>query len=227
MIRTRRARVAAVLSAALLVALGPFLLSQGAEGGTVSDVAPDGIVVVGDSITARYDDKPEGPRQGWWSMVGRHIGAPVETYAQSGSGYLRKGGLCNGTTFDERDTALSGTPSILIIEGGRNDWAACRDDRVGAATNAEITDAVNAYLDQVADSVPASTRVLVLGPPWGPLQPVERMRVTPIIERAADDHDFEFVDTSGTLPPENVLDGIHPNRAGSLAIAKRVIAALD
>lgn len=227
MIGTGRARVTAVFSAALLLALGPFLLSQGAEGGTVSDTAPHRIVVVGDSITARYDDKPGDPRQGWWSVVGRHVGAPVETFAQSGSGYLRKGGLCNGTTFDERDTALTGKPSILIIEGGRNDWAVCRGDRVGSATNAEIAAAVDAYLDQVAASVPASTRVLVLGPPWGPLQPVEGMRVTSIIEKAATDHDFEFVDTSGTLPPEHVLDGIHPNRAGSVAIARRVIAALD
>lgn len=226
MIRTNRARVAAVLGAALLLALGPFLLSQGAEGGTVSGLAPDGIVVVGDSITARYDDTPGDPRQGWWSMVARHVGAPVQTYAQSGSGYLRRGGACDGTTFDQREKALSGHPSILIIEGGRNDWAVCRDDRVSLATNAEITEAVNDYLDQVQESLP-DTRVMVLDPPWGPLQPVEGLRVSRIVRVAAEDHGFEYVDTSGTLTPENVIDGVHPNRAGSVAIAERVVAALD
>ena len=136
MIRTTHARMTAVLGAAVLLVLGPFFLSQGAEGGIVSEVAPDGIVVVGDSITARYDDVPGSERQGWWSMVARHVDAPVETYAQSGSGYLRRGGLCNGTTFDQREKALEGSPSILIIEGGRNDWAVCRDDRVAVASNA-------------------------------------------------------------------------------------------
>lgn len=227
MIRTTHARMTAVLAAAVLLVLGPFFLSQGAEGGIVSEVAPDGIVVVGDSITARYDDVPGSERQGWWSMVARHVDAPVETYAQSGSGYLRRGGLCNGTTFDQREKALEGSPSILIIEGGRNDWAVCRDDRVAVASNAEIADAVDGYFDLVADALPASTRVLVLGPPWGPLQPIARLRVTPIIERAATEHDFEFVDTAGTLTPAHVLDGVHPNRGGSIAIAKRVIAALD
>jgi lysophospholipase L1-like esterase len=219
--------VSAALGVALLLAIGPFLLSQSAEGGPVSDVAPDGIVVVGDSITARYDDDPGSARQGWWSMVGRRIGAPVETFAQSGSGYLRRGGRCDGTTFDQREKALEGSPSIVIIEGGRNDWAVCRDDRVADSTNAEIAEAVDAYLDLVQKQLPSSTRVVVVGPPWGPLQPLERLRVTPIVEQAAKDHDMEYVDTSGTLPPEHVVDGVHPNRAGSIAIAKRVIATLE
>ncbi len=227
MITTRRARVAAAFGAAFVLTVGPFLLSQGAEGGTVTGAAPDGIVVVGDSITARYDDQSGSPHEGWWSMVGQHVDAPVETYAQSGSGYLRRGGLCDGTTFTEREKALSGSPSILIIEGGRNDWAVCRRDRVAAASNAEIARAVNRYLDTVADRLPASTRVLVLGPPWGPLQPVEGLRMTSIVKQAAADHDVEFVDMAGVLPPENVIDGVHPNRAGSVAIAQRVMAALD
>lgn len=227
MIRTTTARLAAAFAAAALLVLGPFFLSQGAEGGVVSEVAPDGIVVVGDSITARYDDVPGSARQGWWSIVGRHLDAPVQTYAQSGSGYLRRGGLCDGTTFEQREKALEGSPSLLIVEGGRNDWAVCRDDRVAAAGNAEIADAVNDYFDLISAAMPDSTRVLVLGPPWGPLQPVARLRVTPIVERAAAAHGFEFVDTSGTLTPTNVLDGVHPNRAGSVAIARRVIAALD
>lgn len=227
MIWTTRARVATACGAALLLALGPFLLSQGAEGGIVTDESTGSIVVVGDSITARYDDTPGGQQQGWWSLVARHLDVPVDTYAQSGSGFLRRGAGCEGTTFDQRDQALSGSPSVLIIEGGRNDWAVCRDDRVALATNAEVTEATNSYLDLVAETVPASTRVVVLGPPWGPLQPVEQLRITRIIEQSAQDHGYEFVDTAGTLPPEHVIDGVHPNRAGSVAIARRVIAALE
>jgi len=227
MISTMRARVATALGAALVLGLSPFVLSQGAEGGMVSDTTSGSIIVVGDSITARYDDTPGDPRQGWWSMVARHFDAPVETYAQSGSGFLRRGTGCDGTIFAERDKALTGSPSILIIEGGRNDWAVCRDDRVALATNAEIAEAVDDYLQLVADALPSSTRVFVLGPPWGPAQPLERLRVTRLVQASAEAHGFEFIDTTGTLPPEHVIDGIHPNRAGSVAIAQQVIAALD
>lgn len=221
-----RRRAGVVVSAALTLALGPFFVLQGAEGGTVADIAPQGIVVVGDSITARYDDEAGGARQGWWSMVGRYFGTDVDRYAESGSGYLRKGGLCDGTTFGQRPDALTGdAPSILILEGGRNDWAVCRSDRVTIASNAEISRAVNRYMTRVERALP-NTRVVVLGPPWGPLQPLEGLRITSIVQQAAERHGFEFVDTTGTLTPDHVVDGIHPNRAGSTAIAKRVIAAL-
>src|SRR3954462_6035434 len=69
-VTSRRSLVLAVL-AALLIA--PFIAWQGATGDErvpVSRLAPHGIVVVGDSITARYDDKPGSPDQGWWSITG-------------------------------------------------------------------------------------------------------------------------------------------------------------
>ena len=227
--RTKRARVSAIVVAALALALGPFVLWQGAVGGSNADPAPGGgIVVVGDSITARYDDTPGSPHQGWWSMVGRHEGMRVDTYAQSGSGYLRRGGLCDGTVFGDRDAALSGPPpAVFIIEGGRNDWAVCREDRVQIAGNDEVRAAVARYLDRVDRAMPPSTRVVVLGPPWGPVQPLDGLRITSIVRDEAQQHGFEFVDTTGTLPRQHVVDGIHPNRAGSIAIARRVVAVLD
>ncbi len=107
----------------------PFLAgsANGGEPSADSAVAPRGIVVVGDSITARYNDKPGDAMQGWWSIVGRHYDAKVTTYAQSGSGYLRPGQLCTGNRFIDRQQAFTGeAPSLFIIEGGRNDWADVR-----------------------------------------------------------------------------------------------------
>jgi lysophospholipase L1-like esterase len=65
-----------------------------------------------------------------------------------------------------------------------------------------------------------------MGPPWGPLDPANGDRVTEIIKAAAASHGLEFIPTTGALTENRVLDGVHPNRAGSVAIANRVISAL-
>lgn len=225
--RLRRRHVVAVLMGAALLSSTPLLGWENAEGDAPVDMTLSSIVVVGDSITARYNDRPGDVDQGWWSVVARHYRAGVRTYAQTGSGYLRPGLACTGDRFGDRIPAFfAPSPSVFIIEGGRNDWARCVDGTFRTATDAQIASAANEYMDAVARLVPASTRVLVLTP-WGPRQPLERMRVTAIIRSAAERHGFEFVDTSGALGPNEVTDGVHPNRAGSLAIADRVIAAID
>ena len=225
---TRRSLVLAIL-AALLIA--PFIAWQGATGDervTISPLAPRGIVVVGDSITARYNDEPGDEKQGWWSMTADHFNAEVTRYAQSGSGYLRPGHACEGNTFIDRPDAYAGrAPSLLIVEGGRNDWATCKDGRYVTAPDDVIAHAVDRYLDTLQTFLPASTRIVVLGPPWGPSNPTNQLRVTAIIKAQAAQHGLQFVSTRGALTAERVIDGVHPNRKGSLAIARRVIAALN
>jgi len=224
--RLRRRHIAAVLTGSALLSIVPFLGWSGAEGEAPIDQTPTSLVVIGDSITARYNDEPGHLDQGWWSVVARHYRADVRTYAQNGSGYLRPGLACTGDRFRDRVPAFLGpAPSVFIIEGGRNDWAKCVDGSFRTATDAEIRAAVNEYMDIVDHLMPATTRVLVVTP-CGPRQPIEQMRVIPIIRTAAVDHGFEFVDTTGVLGPDAVVDGVHPNRAGNLAIADRVIAAI-
>jgi lysophospholipase L1-like esterase len=225
---TRRS-VLAVLVLALLV--GPFIAWQGAQGGQsrpVSTLAPHGIVVVGDSITARYNDRPGDPSEGWWSVTGNRFDAQVRTYAQSGSGYLRLGHRCGGNRFIDRPDAFTGdAPSIVIVEGGRNDWARCEGGRFVTSTDAEVGHAVDTYLDTLRTHLPASTRIVVLGPPWGPVDRENGRRVTRIIREQARAHGLQYVSTAGALTADRVVDGIHPNRDGSLAIARRVIRALE
>ncbi|AXT85634.1 hypothetical protein C6I20_10820 [Aeromicrobium sp. A1-2] len=225
---TRWSLLLAILGAFLIA---PFISWQGATGDAplpATQLTPNGIVVVGDSITARYNDEPGDPQQGWWSITGNHFDAEVTTYAQSGSGYLRLGSACTGDRFIDRSQAYVGpAPSIFIVEGGRNDWSFCRDGRHVAAPDAQIDHAVGRYLDTLQTYLPASTRIVVLGPPWGPLDPANRLRVTSIIRSQARSHGLQFVSTYGTLTAEGVIDGVHPNRDGSLAIARRVIEALE
>lgn len=227
----RSARRSATVAVVLALLAGPFMAWQGAQGGQsrpVSAIAPHGIVVVGDSISARYNDEPGDPRQAWWSVTARRFDADVRTYAQSGSGYLRPGLRCTGDRFIDRPAAYTGdAPSILIVEGGRNDWARCVDGTFVWSTDAEVEHAVDTYLDVLQAHVPVSTRIVVLGPPWGPLDQTNAVRITRIIETSAREHGLEFVSTRDALTADRVVDGVHPNRAGSLAIARRVIRALE
>ena len=224
-------RRSVILLLALVALMAPFVAWQGAQGGerrVPSTLAPHGIVVVGDSITARYNDTPGDAKQGWWSIVGHRYHAEVTTYAQSGSGYLRPGHECTGNRFIDRQEAFtSQAPSLFIVEGGRNDWSACDHGMYVPATDAVIEHAVDSYLSTLQTFLPRSTRIIVLGPPWGPLDPQDGVRVTRIIEAAAKAHKLQFISTTGALDSsKRVVDGIHPNLIGSRAIAKRVIAAL-
>lgn len=231
MVQQRTAvRTPIVIALVLAALLGPFLARSaiGGEPSAISTVAPRGIVVVGDSITARYNDNPGDDKQGWWSIVGRHYDAKVTTYAQSGSGYLRPGQLCTGNRFIDRQQAFTGEPpSLLIVEGGRNDWASCQDGRLVTSTNEAVEHAVDTYLETLRTFLPRSTRIVVMGPPWGPIDPANGERVTAIIEAAATRLGMEFIPTTGSLTASRTVDGVHPNRAGSAAIANRVIRALD
>ena len=228
---TATSRRSVLVAFVLALVVGPFMAWQGAQGDQtrpVSTLAPHGIVVVGDSITARYNDTPGDADQGWWSVVGRRFDADVRTYAQSGSGYLRPGHRCTGDRFVDRASAFTGeAPSILIVEGGRNDWARCVDGFFVPSTDAEVRHAVATYLDVLQTYLPPTTRIIVVGPPWGPLDRAEGRRVTAIIADEARSHGLQFISTRGALTSDRVVDGVHPNRAGSLAIARRVVRALE
>ena len=224
-------RRSVVIASLIAVVVAPFIAWQGAQGGeqgAVSTVAPRGIVVVGDSITARYDDTVGGPDEGWWNVVGDRFDADVKTFAQSGSGYLRQGRGCTGNRFIDRPEAFTDdAPSIVIVEGGRNDWAKCVDGTFVESTDAEVRHAVDTYLDVLQTYLPRQTRIVVLGPPWGPLDPDNGVRITRIVADEAASHDVQFISTAGALTASRVVDGVHPNRAGSLAIARRVIRGLE
>ncbi|KQP27128.1 hypothetical protein ASF37_11290 [Aeromicrobium sp. Leaf289] len=215
---------------ALLISLGVTAGRQGAIGtepGT--GPFPQGVVVVGDSITARYDDDPGSPEQGWWSFVGRHFDTEVRTFAQSGSGYQRPGHRCGGNRFIDRPEAFEGpAPSVFIVEGGRNDWATCRQGGLVESTDAAVQQAVDRYFDVVERSLPRTTRIVVLGPPWGPLDPWQQRRITSIVHTAAKRHGLEYVATKGSLDrPGRTVDGVHPTLAGSRALGDVVIDALS
>ena len=200
------------------------LVAQSADGS--ESIAPQGVLVVGDSITASYDALPGSPTEGWWSIVGRHYGVDVHPAAEAGSGYQRPGARCTGTTFEDRPGLWElPPPSLVIVEGGRNDWARCVDGELVPTSAVRLADAVDAFLTRLAATWPDAT-VVVLAPPWGPLQAELTDRVARTIGAVAGRRGLTYVSMDGVLPAAHVVDGVHPNRTGSTAIAERVIAAL-
>lgn len=185
------------------------------------------VAVIGDSITARYSDDPGSEDQAWWSFVGRHYGADVATFAQSGSGFGRPGISCEGTRYGERlDDVRDYQPQVVLVEGGRNDWSYCEDGQLRTTTDEQVRKSVDTFLAKLKDTVEPGTRIYVLGPPWGPIQSAEGDRVTEIVKASATRHQLFYISTTGVFTSSHVRDGIHPNRAGSRELGTRVIEAI-
>ncbi|MDQ3157742.1 MAG: SGNH/GDSL hydrolase family protein [Actinomycetota bacterium] len=216
-----RVWIVIVLLCTLLLA--PLVLQR-----VTASASGPGIAVIGDSISARYNDDPGSDQQAWWSVVGRHYEAPVTIFAESGSGYVRPGGLCDGTRFGDRvaDVAKS-APRIVIVEGGRNDWAFCTaGHRLAQASNARVKVSVDRFLTKLQRALAPNTTIYVLGPPWGTVSASQRSRVTAIIRSSAQRHHMRFIDTHGVFDGGGTIDGTHPNRAGSMALGTRVVDAI-
>lgn len=195
------------------------------------------MFVEGDSLTSLY-----GSHESWYAEVARHIGLTAVVDAQGGSGFIKSGdpdgarahrfGVCDGTTFAQR---LHGTVErqisrarVVVLEGGRNDFHTCnwRGEQVPVSSR-ELRAAVRSYFDAVAElrSDPGTVFVLT---PWGSrLDSLNRRRIMPIIRSEAQAHGFWWVDTDGVLDPhrlgENTIDGIHPDQAGSRALARAML----
>ena len=211
--------VLAMLAFVLVVPLGIQRVAASSSGPTVA--------VIGDSITARYNNESGSQGQGWWSFVGKRYGVKIKTFAESGSGFQRPGNLCEGTTFGQRvDQLVASKPKIVFVEGGRNDWAHCHNHRLVIATDAEVAAGVDSVLSRLHDGLPFTTRFFILGPAWGTTSADQRDRVTEIIRASAEAHGMTFISTTGVFDGDRVLDGTHPNRAGSIALGQTVIKAV-
>lgn len=185
------------------------------------------VAVIGDSISARYNDRAGNANQAWWSFVGRRYDADVKIFAQSGSGFGRPGDRCKGSIFGERLKAVKKyRPQVVFVEGGRNDWSYCKNGKLRTTSNKQVRKSVDTFLAKLKKSMPVGTRIYVLGPPWGPLQAAEGRRVTKIIKASAKQHRLLYVDTKGVFTRNRVKDGVHPNRAGSRALGIRVIRTI-
>lgn len=215
-------RVWIVIALVCTLLLAPLVLQR-----VTASASGAGIVVIGDSISERYNDDPGSAEQAWWSVVGRHYEATVTTFAESGSGFVRLGHRCTGTRFRDRLAEVAkSAPKIVIVEGGRNDSAFCKRETLAESSNAMVRVAVDRFLTNLQNALDPNTTIYVLGPPWGSLNASERSRITSIIKSSAQRHHMRFIDTRGVFNGNRTIDGIHPNRAGSVALGNRVIKGI-
>lgn len=186
-----------------------------------ADPAPAGptITVIGDSITSWFRDEPGSVSQGWWSMMGRDLGATVTTLAEGGSGMNVKGNNCHGTTYGQRLGALT-TADYVIIEAGRNDMYGCTSRGTKQTlTRAQQRKGIASFMSRLGVRVDAlgipRNRVLIVSP-WGKS---DRKRGTVIqgyqrLYANRRHQGFTYVE-SKTLPSSMTVDSKHPNRAGN------------
>lgn len=189
------------------------------------------IMVVGDSITSWYSDENGSPSQGWWSMLGRNLGASsMRTSAEGGSGVNVRGNGCRGTTFGERIGEIRRV-DILVIEVGRNDYKSCPDDpkfrRVASDPSTLGIEAYTRALYARITELGMSPSQVWFVTPWGtrdpafyePIQLAFRTAVT------AQESGFGFIATP-IMSDQQTIDGVHPNRAGSALLARTVQNAI-
>ena len=223
---TVRSILIALVLGVLVAVFGTHVIGSRATASDQRGAGPR-LVVMGDSITASYNDDDGDERQGWWSMVGRHLNQQVVRSAQAGSGYIRRGAeRCDGTRFYDRRNDLRGA-DIVIIEGGRNDWKRCGTDMATVGVH-DVRAAIVKLLDWV-DRQPVADKNVYLMSPWGPMDQLAGITMTQIIQTEAEIHGFHFIDTWGALSakPGRTYDGIHPTLAGSTSLYRYVIANSD
>ncbi|WP_229055121.1 SGNH/GDSL hydrolase family protein [Aeromicrobium sp. Leaf350] len=210
----------------MAAAVGVALL-VGSGGDRATAGATPTMLVIGDSISANYLDEPGSPLQAWWSLVADELGYEPTVLAEAGSGYQRPGAGCRGSSFPNRPGVFAQPPpTVIVVEGGRNDWARCDGLDLVPVPSGDVLVAADTFLRTLTETYP-DARIVVLAPPWGPLQQQYVDRVTEAVETAAERNGCEFVRMDGVLTAGRTPDGVHPDVNGSRAIAEKVLTALQ
>lgn len=177
---------------------------------------PPVAAFLGDSYTVGFGSSVEERR--WTSLVAQQEGWVERNFGEGGSGYIQPG--WNGTSYLGRvEQVVKAAPDIVVVAGGQND----------VVSNGDVPAAVRATLLLLREGLPHAT-IYVLGPTWPDPNPPQRLlEIQDAAKKAAREVHGRFIpalDVMAGRPDLLALDHIHPNDAGHLAIARRVIAAI-
>lgn len=208
------------------------------------------IVVIGDSITASYNDVKGHEKRGWWSRLGAKTQLKpvlIRRTAENGSGFGKKGAKCRGTSFGERlkraDVRKAvAEATIVVIAGSINDARRCKtadDSATWRETDAHFAElrrdtlATLQEVKRIRTGQARRARVFVTVP-YGPKDTYApaRNKVVNTIKAAAKQRGFRYLSTSTVLTDKNTRiastgepDNAHPNDQGSLALYKKIYYA--
>lgn len=190
------------------------------------------LMVFGDSISARFNNRGGHAEQGFWSMVAHELGARPEVRAEGGAGFVNPGLVgCTGSTFAQQ-LARPGVAEVVagagavIIEGGRTDTQTCRPGGgYDLVPNRQVRRAAEAFMAQVQQLRGPDRSCTIVVVPWGPAGRMDnRDRITRVVRAAATRHGFTFIDTLGLLTEHTTVgDGVHPTRAGNQALTQAIL----
>lgn len=218
----RVARTASCFAVAA-VSIGIALAPSPAE----ADVPnrPNGnVVVIGDSMTARYDDEVGSPNRAMYSFLAEKLSMTPVTFAESGSGFYRRGidSSCTGTRYADRiSRALAANPRVLLVQGGRNDYRGCTKP-VSQATTEKYTRSFLRSLALAADRSGLRRRDIYVHSPWGTTKVAEGKRIRPMIKQWTRYYGLIFI--SGTsMDRDDAPDGIHPDESGVQFLLAQVL----
>jgi len=209
-----------------MIAVGATLLTFNSAN---ADLPEKKLVVVGDSITARYNDISGDANEGWWSMVGHEMGYTPVKVAVSGVGFMRKQPDCSGIRFGGMlSQVIAEQPDILIIAGGRNDWRDCASS--SHASEAKVRDhafryfrALNARLGLMGIT---SDDVYMMSP-WGAAAS-SHMWIRSVVKDEGERFGFTWIPTSYLQDGHGwSVDRTHPTLAGNVELKRRVLKFSD
>ncbi len=166
------------------------------------------VLVIGDSwsVGLGQDDLARS----WPSR----LDGQVHVAGFSGSGFSARASGCGTVSFADRaPTAVGVHPSLVVVEGGLNDY-----DQPAAAVE-------SGFRDLMADL--AGERVVVLGPASAPLRAAAMPRVEALLVRLSQEYGVPYVQTSD-LALDYLDDELHLTAGGHAefgdAVADRIAA---
>lgn len=199
---------------------------QGTSGPSPTPASVGRLLILGDSFTEGY--AAVTPGQGYARRLGDAIGWPYEVDGVGGTGFVYPGLSGTDSSYrsrlQQRINAGGASPTLVILQGGLNDYRAPRS---------RLTAAVSAEIGLVRAAWP-SVRVVLFGPVRAYEHNDDLRPMAAALGLASLDTNVAFVDPvgEGWVTASNsriyfIADGTHPNSAGHAYIARRLLADLQ
>ncbi|CAM5291449.1 SGNH/GDSL hydrolase family protein [Leifsonia shinshuensis] len=210
----------AVASALALTGCSAFSEAAPAARPTATATATQPTAVaIGDSIAIGFGVPAD---DAWPLLAASRLGWNLTDLAEGGAGFTKPG--VNSHEFDDQvSAAIRLRPQVVVIAATRNDAA------TAAAAPSTVRQATRAAIDRLATALPDTT-IIGLGSVWGATPAPAAATVLDGALKdavlAAGGHWLSLGQTFLGHPDLLQGDGIHPNSAGQLLLAKAVADAI-